>query len=253
MDVLAPFRLDGRVALVTGASSGLGARFCRVLDAAGAKVVLAARRVERLSALASELHDALPVACDVTHEIDVARAVAAGIARYGRIDVLVNAAGDADPYRAEEEPLKSFADIVALNLTAAFSISQHVARHMLERGSGSIINIASVLGLVGGGIHPTPGYAASKGGLINLTRELAVEWSGRGVRVNAIAPAYFESEMTAEIFASKKALDIIARMIPMHRPGRVHELDGPLLFLASDASSYVTGHVLAVDGGMLAT
>ncbi len=253
MDVITPFRLDERVALVTGASSGLGARFCRVLDAAGAKVVLAARRVERLKALAAQLRDALPVACDVTDEADVTRLVAAAIAKYGRIDVLVNAAGDADPYRAEEEPLQSFADIVALNLTAAFSVSQHVARHMLERGSGSIINIASVLGVVGGGIHPTPGYAASKGGLVNLTRELAIEWSGRGVRVNAIAPAYFESEMTSEIFASKKALDVIARMTPMHRPGLAHELDGPLLFLASAASSYVTGHVLAVDGGLLAT
>jgi len=224
-----------------------------VLDAAGAKVVLAARRVERLKTLAAQLRDALPVACDVTNEADVARLVAAALAKYGRIDVLVNAAGDADPYRAEEEPLQSFADIVALNLTAAFSVSQHVARHMLERGSGSIINIASVLGVVGGGIHPTPGYAASKGGLVNLTRELAIEWSGRGVRVNAIAPAYFESEMTTEIFASKKALDAIARMTPMRRPGLAHELDGPLLFLASDASSYVTGHVLAVDGGLLAT
>jgi NAD(P)-dependent dehydrogenase (short-subunit alcohol dehydrogenase family) len=252
VDVIAPFRLDGRVALVTGASSGLGARFSRVLDAAGAKVVLAARRTDRLEGLARELHDALPVACDVTNEPAVVSLIDATLSRFKRLDVVVNAAGDADPYRAEEEPLAAFADIVRLNLIAAFSVSQQAARHMLERGSGSIINVASVLGLVGGGIHPTPGYAASKGGLINLTRELAIEWASRGVRVNAIAPAYFESEMTAEIFASKKALDQIGRMIPMRRPGLTHELDGPLLFLASDASSYVTGQVLAVDGGFLA-
>ena len=252
MDVIAPFRLDGRVALVTGASSGLGARFCRVLDAAGAKVVLAARRMDKLERVAKELHDALPVACDVTEQSEVSGLVDAALQSFGQIDVLVNAAGDADPYRAEEEPLEEFARIVALNLTAAFSVAQHVGRHMLERGSGSVINIASVLGLVGGGIHPTPGYAASKGGVLNLTRELAIEWAARGVRVNALAPAYFPSEMTAEIFASEKALGLIAKMTPMKRPGREHELDGPLLFLASDASSYVTGHVLAVDGGFLA-
>lgn len=248
----APFRLDGRVAIVTGASSGLGERFCRVLDAAGARVVPAARRVERLKQLAGELRDALPVACDVTDESQVAHLIEAALQRYGRIDVLVNGAGDADPYHAEEEPLETFADIVKLNLTAAFSVAQHAARHMLERGSGSIINMVSVLGLVGGGIHSVPGYAASKGGLVNLTRELAVEWGGRGLRVNAIAPAYFPSEMTAEIFASPKALARIARMAALGRPGQPHELDGPLLFLASDASSYVTGHVLVVDGGMLA-
>ena len=192
------------------------------------------------------------MACDVTVQSEVGGLVDAALRRFGQIDVLVNAAGDADPFRAEEEPLEEFARIVALNLTAAFSVAQRVGRHMLERGSGSVINIASVLGLVGGGIHSTPGYAASKGGLVNLTRELAIEWAARGVRVNAIAPAYFPSEMTAEIFASEKALSLIAKMTPMKRPGREHELDGPLLFLASDASSYVTGHVLAVDGGFLA-
>ena len=123
---------------------------------------------------------------------------------------------------------------------------------MLARGRGSIVNIVSVLGMVGGGLRATPGYAASKGGLVNLTRELAVEWGGRGVRVNAIAPAYFESEMTKEIFASENALKRIGRMVPMGRAGLPHELDGPLLFLASGASSYVNGQILAVDGGFLA-
>ncbi|MBV8281414.1 MAG: SDR family oxidoreductase [Candidatus Eremiobacteraeota bacterium] len=252
MYVIAPFRLDDRVAVVTGASSGLGARFARVLSAAGAKLVLAARRKDRLEALARELGDALPVACDVTDEAQVSHLFDAAMKRYGQIDILVNGAGDADPYAAEEEPLKAFADIIALNLTAAFSVAQHAARPMLARGRGSIINMASVLGLVGGGLRAVPGYAASKGGLVNLTRELALEWAGRGVRVNALAPAYFESELTAGIFANKKALEVIGRMTPMGRPGLSHELDGPLLFLASDASSYVTGQILAVDGGYLA-
>jgi NAD(P)-dependent dehydrogenase (short-subunit alcohol dehydrogenase family) len=223
-----------------------------VLAAAGARVVLAARRADRLAKLAAEIPDALPFQCDVTEDAQVDALVAAALKRFETIDILINAAGDADPYPAEEEPMDAFRDIVALNLTAAFAVSQRVGRHMLTRGRGSIVNIVSVLGMVGGGLTPTPGYAASKGGLVNLTRELAVEWGGRGVRVNAIAPAYFESEMTAEIFASEKALMRIGRMTPMGRAGLPHELDGPLLFLASDASSYVTGQILAVDGGFLA-
>lgn len=252
VDPLASFALHDRVALVTGASSGLGARFARVLDAAGAKLVLAARRADRIEQLAGELRDALPIACDITDDAQVGALVDKGLRHHRQIDILVNAAGDAEAYSAEEEPLDSFRRIIAINLVAAFAVSQRVGRHMLERGRGSIINIASVLGLVGGGIRSVPSYAASKGGLVNLTRELALEWADRGVRVNAIAPAYFPSELTEQIFASEKALAMIARMTPMRRPGKQHELDGALLFFASDASSYVTGQVLAVDGGLLA-
>lgn len=251
-DVFALFRLDAKVAIVTGASSGLGSRFASVLSAAGAKVALAARRADRLEALARELPDALPVACDVTRETDVDMLVDKTIQRYGKIDVLVNCAGSADAYPAEQEPVDEFREVIALNLTATFVVTQRVGRHMLQQGRGSVINMASVLGVVGRGDRPLPGYAASKGGVVNLTRQLALEWATRGVRVNALAPAYFESELTAGIFANPKAIETISRMTPVGRPGLPHELDGPLLFLASDASSYVTGHVLAVDGGWLA-
>ncbi len=253
IDAKAMFRLDGRVALVTGASSGLGARFARVLTAAGARVVLAARRLDRLRELSHALPGSLPVECDITNDSDVERLVSTALQQFGHLDVLVNNAGIADPYSSEDEPIETFREVIALNLTAHFLMSQRVGRHMLERGKGSIINIVSVLGLVGGGLRPLPGYVASKAGLANLTRQLATEWAGRGVRVNAIAPGYFQSELTEEIFANEKLVKRISQMTPIGRPGLAHELDGPLLFLAGDASSYVTGHILAVDGGWLAT
>jgi NAD(P)-dependent dehydrogenase (short-subunit alcohol dehydrogenase family) len=252
LDPLARFRLDGRVALVPGASSGIGERLARVLDAAGASVVVTARRLERLEALAATLRDARAVACDVTDEAALASLVAGVLEDLGRIDVLVNNAGVTDPMPAEQEPPSRFREILEVNLTGAFVLTQLVARHMLERGSGSVVNVASVLGLVGTGQIPQASYAASKGGLVNLTRELAAQWARRGVRVNAIAPGWFPSEMTAEMFADERGIGWIRRKTPMGRAGELPELDGALLFLASDASSYVTGQVLAVDGGWTA-
>ena len=176
LDPLAAFRLDGKVAIVTGASSGLGARFARVLDAAGAKVVLLARRRERLEQLAGELREALPVGCDLTVTADIDRAMEAAIERFGRVDVLVNNAGAVDVAPALEEPLEQFQDVIAVNLVAPFALSQRAARAMLEHGDGgTIVNVASILGLVGVGQIPQAGYAASKGGIVNLTRELAAQ------------------------------------------------------------------------------
>ena len=247
------FSLDGRVAIVTGASSGLGTGMARALHAAGAHVIVAARRLDRLEALAAELPGSLPVRCDIAADDDCEALVARALDAHGRIDVLVNNAGISEVVPAEEEPREVFRRVLAVNLEGTFVLSQLVARHMLARGSGSIVNIASVLGLVGVGQIPQSGYAASKGGVVNLTRELAAQWGRRGVRVNAIAPGWFPSEMTGDMTTDEdKGLRWIRSRVPMGRPGRDHELDGALLFLAGDASTYVTGQVIAVDGGYTA-
>ena len=250
LDPLAAFRLDGRVAVVTGASSGLGDRFARVLAAAGASVVVAARRVDRLERLAADLPGAVAVACDVAEDADLEALVNGTIERFGRLDVLVNNAGTSGVVAAEHETADQIRRVIAVNLVGAHRLSQMAAGPMLAAGRGAIVNVASILGLVGVGQIPQASYSASKAGLMGLTRELAAQWARRGVRVNCIAPGWFASEMTADMTTTPEAgLSWIQSRDPMGRPGREGELDGALLFLASDASSYVTGHTLVVDGG----
>lgn len=254
IDWLQAFRLDGRVAMVTGASGGLGARFARVLDAAGANVVLVARRAPRLEEVAAGLsNDALVLPTDVTDAGGREAAVAAALDRFGAVDVLVNNAGYSDPMRALDEPVDHFRASLETNLVAPFALAQLVARSLAaaER-PGVVVNVASVYGVVGVGRVPEAGYAAAKGGLVALTRELAAQWSRRSIRVNAIAPGWFRSEMTEEFFADPRLTEWLESRTPLQREGAADELDGALLFLASDASSYVTGQILGVDGGWTA-
>jgi NAD(P)-dependent dehydrogenase (short-subunit alcohol dehydrogenase family) len=241
------------VAIVTGASSGLGARFARVLHGAGASVVIAARRLDRIETLATDLGEsrALAVQVDVRDPSAVAALVDRAVGRFGRLDVMVNNAGVADPGPAETETTETFREVLDVNLAAVFTGCREAARVMLPQGSGSIVNMASVLGFIGTWRIPNAGYAASKGGVINLTRDLASQWARRGVRVNAIAPGWFESEMTAGLFESgEKWQRHLERTVPVGRAGRAGELDGALLYLAADASTYVTGQTLVVDGGV---
>jgi NAD(P)-dependent dehydrogenase (short-subunit alcohol dehydrogenase family) len=253
IDLATPFRLDGQIAVVTGASSGLGNRFAKVLHAAGATVVASARRGDRLDALQAELGDrVVPIVADVAVDDDCKRLVAEAVALQGHIDVLVNNAGIGTPIAAEHEPIDDFRQVIDVNLNALFLLSQLAGRHMIERGRGSIINLASVLGLVASTPIKQASYCASKGAVVNLTRELGAQWARKGVRVNALAPGWFPSEMTQVMFDDEGASGFMVKNCPMGRGGEEHELDGALLFLASDASSYVTGHTLTVDGGWVA-
>lgn len=244
------FRLDGQVAIVTGASSGLGDRFARVLRGAGAEVVVAARRVDRLEALAAEI-GATAVGCDVAVTADLEHLVDVTLDRFGHVDVLVNNAGMSWVGPAEDEPLDDWRKVVDVNLTGLFALTQLVGRHMLERGSGSIINITSMLGGVASAPIKQASYIATKGAVTNLTRQLGAEWARKGVRVNGIGPGWFRTELTADMEddASQK---FITRNCPMARMGEARELDGALLYLAGAASSYVTGQTLIVDGGWTA-
>ncbi|MEU6526123.1 glucose 1-dehydrogenase [Streptomyces sp. NPDC046924] len=248
---VAQFSLTGKVAIVTGASSGLGAGFARALAAAGADVVLAARRVDRLHDIARQVEKsgvrALPVRCDVVSPDDCAAVAERAVAELGAVDVLVNNAGVGTAVPALRETPQEFRSVVDVNLMGAYWMAQSCARVM--RPGSSIINVASALALVKP-FAPQAAYVASKAGLVGLTRDLAQQWSGRkGIRVNAIAPGYFATDMTEA--APRAALtEFLEHSTPLKRMGEPHELDGAVVFLAGDASTYVTGITLPVDGGM---
>ncbi len=251
VDPLSLFSLAGQVAIVTGASSGLGARFARVLHGAGATVVVGARRLERLEGLAEELGPrCVPVAVDVTAGDQCRRLVDTAVSvGDGRLDVLVNNAGVSVTAAAEDEPFDDFAQVVDVNLNSVFRLSQLAFAPMVESGGGSIVNIASMLGFVASAPIKQASYCASKAGVVNLTRELGAQWARKGVRVNGIGPGWFPSEMTDDMWGDDASERFVATNAPIGRPGNEDELDGALLFLASRASSYVIGQTLLVDGG----
>jgi len=249
-DPIASFSLSGRVALITGASSGIGAQLARSFSAAGAKVALAARRLDRLEHLAAELTAAggtvATVALDVTDRDAIETAFDSVDSTLGTADIIVNNAGVAQPASFLKTSAATFDSTMATNFTAAWDVSAAAARRMIAAGKpGSIINIASVLGL---GVGPGyAAYSASKAALISLTRSLALEFVRHRIRVNAIAPGWFVTEMNEAYFATEAGKDYL-RKIPPGRAGELAELAGPALLLASDAGSYVNGVVLPVDG-----
>lgn len=245
------FDLKGRIAVVTGASSGLGEGFARALASSGATVIAAARRTDRLSRLAGELPGIIPVACDVTSASDRQRVIDVAMGT-GGIDVLVNNAGRPGSPDALTETSEELASILDVNLNAALRLSVAAVRALPEGSAASIINVASIVGLVSTAPIGGAGYAASKAGLIGVTRELAGQWGRRSIRVNALVPGWFDTEMTDGLFTNEKSAGWVRRNTMLGRGGQTGEVDGALLFLASDASSYVTGHTLVVDGGWVA-
>jgi len=247
------FRLDGKVAVVTGASSGLGVAFAQSLAEAGADLALGARRVDRLADTAALVEGtgrrALTVATDVADPDSCSNLVASAMEEFGRVDVLVNNAGIGTAVPATRETPEEFRQVIDVNLNGCYWMAQACGR-VMQPGS-SIINISSVLGLTTAGL-PQAAYAASKAGLIGMTRDLAQQWTGRkGIRVNAIAPGFFTSEMTDQY--PDGYLDSMGARIPMARMGDPVELAATIVWLASDAAGYVTGQTLAVDGGMTIT
>jgi NAD(P)-dependent dehydrogenase (short-subunit alcohol dehydrogenase family) len=252
--VLDRFRLDGKTAIVTGASSGIGESIVTTFAEVGATVYAVARRKERLDALAKENPAIVPWRADLADADDREGLVAGVVERAGRVDVLVNCAGIASLLKAVDETTADFDRVIGLNLAAPFILCRETGRAMIAQGGGgSIINIASAAALVGIGFLPQAAYSAAKGGCVSMTREFAAQWARHGIRVNSITPGWVSTEMTGEWLTSESGKRAVDRVTPMKRPGTAEELASATLFLASEASSFMTGVNLPVDGGWFAT
>jgi gluconate 5-dehydrogenase len=250
--VTASFDLTGRVALVTGASRGLGQTFARALARAGADVAITSRTLDSLRTFQKEVESmgrrAVPLELDVRDEGSIRRAVEGAHTAFGQIDVLVNNAGCNVRKRATDVTWDDWNLVLDTNLRGAFFVAQSAAKHMIARGSGRIINIGSVTSMFGfAGLGP---YGASRGGIRQLTMSLADDWGPHGITVNCLAPGWFKTEQNKVLYEDKEWVDYLVDKIPLRRTGRPEDLEGAVVFLASDASAYITGQTLLVDGGI---
>jgi gluconate 5-dehydrogenase len=250
------FDLHGQNAIVTGASSGLGVQFAKVLATQGANVALLARRVEKLEAVKAEIEamgvQVLAIQADVTNEDSIITAVAQIESTWGQIHILVNNAGTSTLAPAEDLTEADWDKVLDTNLKGVWMMAKHVGKHMISKKYGRIINTASMYGMVGNTFFPASNYHAAKGGVVNLTRALAAEWAKHGITVNAIGPGFFESEMTEAAISTDAFLGYVKQACPMQRIGQPGELNPALIFLAAKESSYVTGQTICVDGGWTA-
>ena len=251
-EALRRFDLTGRVAVVTGASSGLGEGIARALASAGARVAVVARRYDRLVKLAEDIGGAA-IGCDLLDPDQVGTVIPRVVAELGGPEILVNAAGDIFTHEpAEREPLEAIRQTLELNLVAPFRLSQEVFPHMVAAGRGSIVHVSSISGRVGVPGIPQASYAASKLGLSGLTAELAVQWARHAIRVNTLAPGFFRSEITEGMYGDERTLAWLRRNTPLPGDGTADDFVGAVLWLVSDAGRYVTGQTIVVDGGWTA-
>lgn len=250
------FDLSGKVAVVTGASSGLGVQFAKALAKQGADLALVARRVDRLNDVKAEIEAlgvrCISVKCDVSKSDEITAAVNEIKDFYGTVDILVNNAGLGLAAPAESQDDELWETMMAVNVNGLFYFAREVGKIMLEKEYGRIINIGSIHSTVAMNVNTITAYATTKGAVEMFTKSLAVEWAKKGITVNAIGPAYFPSEMTDEILANEEFAQVVNAYCPMGRTGRDGELDGALIYFASDASSYTTGQLLTIDGGWTA-